>query len=267
MLKDLIKMAGELDALGLKREADIVDSLIKKFAGPPLIDVGEWETGDADVELTQDEKIRNREERRGIGWGLRPEWVDTAKWIMEKSPGDWVFVIPDNIYKIEEKIRSASFEKWLKKKMYGKGHYIFVVGVSPFADDYKTPKWFVHDLVGHSVGNKFTKALQRTGVKYTDWIRRPVVLSAIDNVWGLIPRELQNAEKTFDRVFDISAAIMLGSITLEAALAAINSEDIANNEWLKETITLMFDSVKIWISSQEWIDVGGNKVSIIMPWG
>lgn len=267
MLKDLIKIAGELDLLGLSKEADIVDALIRKVASPPLVDVAEWETGDADAELTADEKIRNREERRGVGWGMLPEWVDTAKWIMEKSPGDWVFVIPDNIYKIEEKIRSASFEKWLKKKLYSKGHYIFVVGVSPFANDYQTPKWFVHDLLGHSVGNKFTKSLGRTGVKYTDWIREPVVLSAIDKIWDLIPYELKNAEKTFDKLFDISAAIMLGSMTLEVALAAINSEDIANNEWLKETITLMFDSVKIWISGQEWLDVGGNKVSIIMPWG
>lgn len=33
MLKDLIKMAGKLDSLGLKKEADTVDSLIKKIAG------------------------------------------------------------------------------------------------------------------------------------------------------------------------------------------------------------------------------------------
>lgn len=33
MLKDLIKMAGKLDALGFKREADTIDSLIKKVAG------------------------------------------------------------------------------------------------------------------------------------------------------------------------------------------------------------------------------------------
>ena len=46
MLKDLIKMASKLDALGLSREADLIDSLIKKFASPPLADIGEWETGD-----------------------------------------------------------------------------------------------------------------------------------------------------------------------------------------------------------------------------
>ena len=76
MLKDLIKMAGELDALGLKREADIVDSLIKKFASPPLADMGEWETGDTNVKLTDEERIRNKEHRRGVGWGLPPEGVE-----------------------------------------------------------------------------------------------------------------------------------------------------------------------------------------------
>ena len=33
MLKDLIKIANKLDTLGFRREADTVDSLIKKFAG------------------------------------------------------------------------------------------------------------------------------------------------------------------------------------------------------------------------------------------
>lgn len=66
MLKDLIKMAGELDALGLKREADIIDSLIKKFASPPLADVGEWETGDADLELTDIELREGKGAEEGL---------------------------------------------------------------------------------------------------------------------------------------------------------------------------------------------------------
>lgn len=266
MLKDLIKMAGELDALGLKREADIIDSLIKKFAGPPLIDVGEWETGDKDLKLTDEERIRNKEHRRGVGWGLPPEGVDKAKWIMEKSPGDWVFVIPDNVYEIEKKIWSASFEKWLKKKVYGKGHYIFVVGAAPFRGDFDNPQWVVHDLVGHSVGNKFTKLLIASGMRYNDWIGRLDVMFAIDKVWDLLPPELQNAEETFDRVFDISAGIIFGAITLEGALEAIKSVRTDNMENLKKSITLMFDSAQSWLDDQKWMNIGGNKVSIIKPW-
>jgi hypothetical protein len=265
VLKDLIKIAGELDLLGLNREADIVDALIRKVAGP-LADIVEWETGNADLELTDEERIRNKEHRRGVGWGLPPEGVDVTKWVMEKSPGDWVFVIPDNVYNIERYVMSASFEKWLKKKLYGKGHYIFVVGASPYRGDFSDPKWVVHDLVGHSVGNKFTKALVRTGVRYNDWINRQDVGFAIDKIWGLLPPELQNAEEVFDRVFDISTGIMFGIITLEVALGAISSVKTENMENLKKGITLMFESTKGWLEDQQWVTIGGNKVSIIKPW-
>lgn len=33
MLKDLVKMASKLDALGLSKEADTIDALIRKIAG------------------------------------------------------------------------------------------------------------------------------------------------------------------------------------------------------------------------------------------
>ena len=33
MLKDLVKMASKLDALGLSKEADTIDTLIRKIAG------------------------------------------------------------------------------------------------------------------------------------------------------------------------------------------------------------------------------------------
>lgn len=47
MLKDLIKMAGYLDDLGLRREADIVDALIKKVAGEDedVLKNLKWEEG------------------------------------------------------------------------------------------------------------------------------------------------------------------------------------------------------------------------------
>ena len=258
MIKDLIKMAGELDALGLSREADIIDSLIKKFASPPLADIGEWETGDEDVELADIELREGKEGRRGIGWGLSPKEVDTAKWIMRKSPGDWVFVIPDNVYKIKEKIRSASFERWLKNKMHGAGHYIFVVGAAPFKGDHKAPNWIVHDLVGHSVGNKF--------MRYNTSSAELDFKSAIGKIWNNLPHELQNAEEPFDRVFDISAGIIFGVVTLEGALEDIKSIETDDMESLKKVITLMFYYAQSWLDDQKWLDIGGNNVSIIEPW-
>lgn len=177
---------------------------------------------------------------------------------MKKSPGDWVFVIPDNVYKIKEKIRSASFERWLKNKMYGAGHYIFVVGAAPFKGDHKDPNWIVHDLVGHSVGNKF--------MRYNTWSAERDFKSAIDKIWSLLPHELQNAEEIFDKVFDISAGIIFGAVTLEGALEDIKSVRTDDMESLKKVITLMFDSAQSWLDDQKWLDIGGNKVSIIEPW-
>lgn len=258
MLKDLIKIAGELDALGLNREADIVDALIRKVAGP-LADIAEWETGDANVELTDREFNDGKEGRRGIGWGLSSKEVDVAKWIMRESHGDWVFVIPDNIHNLEEKIKSKSFEEWLRKKVYGKGHYIFVVGAAPYKGDNKDPYWMVHDLVGHSAGYKFTE--------YNTWSAEIDFKSAIAKIWGLLLPELQNAKESFDRVFDIFAAIILDKdVTLEWALEVISSVRTDDMEDLKKVITLMFDSAQIWLEDQEWVTIGGNKVSIIKPW-
>jgi len=259
VLKDLIKIAGELDALGFNREADIVDALIRKVASPPLADVAEWETGDANVALTDREVLEQKESRRGVGWGLSPEGVETAKLIMRESPGNWVFVIPDNIYNLEEKIKSKSFEEWLRKKVYGKDHWVFVVGAAPIKGDYKDPRWMVHDLVGHSAGNGF--------IKYNTWGIDEDFKSAIDKIWDLLPPDLQNAKENFDRVFDISAAIILDKdVTLEWALGVISSVETDDREDLTNGITLMFDSAQRWFRDQEWVDIGGNQVSMIKPW-
>lgn len=141
-----------------------------------------------------------------------------------------------------------------------------MVGAAPYRGDFSDPQWVVHDLVGHSVGNKFTKLLMASGVGYNGWINRMDVMFAIDKIWGLLPPELQNAEETFDRVFDISAGIIFGAITLEGALEAITSVRTDNMENLKKSITLMFDSAQSWITGQEWMNIGGNNVSIIKPW-
>ena len=258
MLKDLIKIAGELDALGFNREADIVDALIRKVA-VPLADVAEWKTGDANVELTDREFNEGKESRRGVGSGLSSKDVGVAKWIMRESPGNWVFVIPDNINNIEEKINSKSFKDWLKEKLYGEDHWVFVVGAAPLKGDYKDPYWMVHDLVGHSAGNRF--------IKYNTWGIDKDFISAIDKIWELLPPELQNAKENFDRVFDISAAIILfKGVTLEWSLGVISSVETDDMEDLTNGITLMFDSAQRWLVEQKWVYIGGNKVSIIKPW-
>jgi hypothetical protein len=236
-----------------------------KFA-EKLEDIAEWQTGDSDTELTNEEKLRNKEHRRGIGWGMSKENVDTTKWIMEDSPGNWVFVIPDNVNNIEDKVKSDSFREWLQGRGYGEGYNIFVVGVAPFGADFSDPQWIVHDLVGHSVGNKFHDILKGYDVRYNRWVNKPDVIEAIDRVWSLLPPSLKNADETFDKEHDIAAGIIFGKINVEDAMNKISDIKSDNIELLKRDIRLMFVSANSWLGSQDWIQVGGNKVAIIYPW-
>ena len=46
MLKNLVKIANRLDELGLTKDADLLDSIIRKLAAPPLEDIvpmNKWE--------------------------------------------------------------------------------------------------------------------------------------------------------------------------------------------------------------------------------
>ena len=52
MLKDLIKVANRLDALGLQKEADVLDQVIKKMAWP-------WD--EEPMKITKDVKIGDEE--------------------------------------------------------------------------------------------------------------------------------------------------------------------------------------------------------------
>ena len=229
-----------------------------------LDDVANWETGDTDTQLTQDERY-TRDHRRGIGWGMSKEYVDTTKWIMEDSPGNWVFIIPDNVRNIEEKIKFDSFKEWLQSRGYGEGYYIFVVGAAPYRNDFSDPQWIVHDLVGHSVGRKYHDILKAYDIKYDIWINRDDVKNAIYKIWSLLPENLKNADEIFDKQFDISAGIIFGKITVEDAMNAINRLESGDLELLKRDIRLMFVSANSWLNERKWVQVGGNKVNVIYP--
>ena len=268
MIKDLIKVANRLDLLGLSREADFLDRLIFKLA-EKLEDVQYWETGDTDVELTLEEKRKNKMHRRGVGWGMTEEEIGVAKWIMEESPGNWVFIVPDNIKEIEEKVKSEAFREWLESKGYPEGYRILIVGSSPMGGDYSSPEWVVHDLVGHSVGNKFTELQKAYDIKPNRWIARSDSLEMIDRIWGLLPDNLKNVnESGFDRVMDIAAGIVFGKITKEQAMEVLPGIKTDNMDDLIKNLNLLFSSVRNWFSQQDsnYIMVGRNKVNIIYPW-
>jgi len=231
-----------------------------------LDDVANWETGDTNTELTRDDRDTNKTHHRGVGWGMTTEQADVAKWIMEDSPGNWVFVVPDNVKNIEDKVKSEAFKRWLEGRGYGEGYKIFVVGSAPMGGDFNDPQWIVHDLVGHSVGNKLSKLQKAYGIKVNSWINRADVIEMISRIWSLLPDNLKNTDAPFDRTFDIAAGIIFGKITLEDSLAAIEGIETDNMEGLKLNVNLMFSSARGWLSEQTWIPVGGNKVCIIYPW-
>jgi len=219
-----------------------------------LDDIQNWETGDTDTEITREEKELNKTHHRGIGW------------IMEDAPGDWVFIVPDNVKNIEEKVKSEAFKVWLQNKGYGEGHHIFVVGRQPMEGDFGDPQWIVHDLVGHSVGNKFVELQKAYGIKVNRWINRPDVIQMIDGIWSLLPDNLKNTDAPFDRTFDISAGIIFGKISREDSLAVVDRINTDDAEDLRRNINLMFAAARGWLGEQKWIQVGGNKVCVIYPW-
>jgi hypothetical protein len=234
--------------------------------GERLDDIQNWETGDTDIELTKEERESNKTHRRGVGWDMTPEQIGITKWIMEDAPGDWVFVVPDNVKNIEEKVRSEAFKTWLQERGYGEGHNIFVVGRQPMEGDFNDPNWIVHDLVGHSVGNKFVKLQKAYGIKPNTWIGKPDSIQMIAGVWSLLPDNLKNTDAPFDRIYDIAAGIIFGKISLEDSLAVVDGMQTENATDLIRNINLMFSSARSWLGEQNWIQVGGNKVCVIYPW-
>ena len=65
MLKDLVKMASKLDALGLSKEADTIDTLIRKIAGsdeddspPEGMSQEKWDAMRAEQERYKNRKVR-----------------------------------------------------------------------------------------------------------------------------------------------------------------------------------------------------------------
>lgn len=52
MIKELIKIASELDAAGFTKEADQVDAIIRKIAGKPSWSEHQWSTSEDSFERT-----------------------------------------------------------------------------------------------------------------------------------------------------------------------------------------------------------------------
>lgn len=235
-----------------------------KFA-EKLEDIADWETGNAEPYSEEDE-IRGKDSPRGIGWRMSREDVNAAKWIMEESPGHWVFIVPDDTSNIEEKVKSEEFRRWLEEKGYGEDYSILVVGSNPLVGDFKDPQWIVHDLVGHAISISLSNVLKAYDIYPMGWSMRKDIGKMADEVSKIIPDHLQIASVSSDKLMDINIAIAFGLLDLEDALAVIRNIDGFDTKDLERNMKVMFINAEKWLRELTWIPVGKNKVSIIYSW-
>jgi hypothetical protein len=227
-----------------------------------LEDIVNWETeniGSGKEPLDYEDPVS------GIGYGMSRREVDITKWIMEKSPGNWVFIIPDNTTNIEAKVKSKEFEEWLESKGYEEGYYILVVGSSPLSGDFDDPNWIVHDLIGHPTAVILDDVRMAYGLG-KQWKDTSDIQKALQRIWELLPPPLQNSSDPSDKIYDICAGIVLNEITLEDALETIEDIDALDMEILKKKIRVIFIAAQSWLNRQSWFKVGKNKVAIVYSW-
>ena len=119
MLKNLVKIANRLDGLGLTKEADLLDSIIRKLAAPPLEDIfpmNKWEPVNTEVDewgdpvQTTSEKIprskkilRDKRSREALEMQMQrrnlpieeQEEAEVEEWYKSiRNLGDSVILIP-----------------------------------------------------------------------------------------------------------------------------------------------------------------------------
>ena len=222
--------------------------------GERLEDIVDWQTGD----VTQEP---------GIGYGMSEKDIGVMKWMLEDLPGNWVIIVPDNYNDIEMKIRSEEFRLWLESRGYGEGHIILVVGSPPMEGDFSDPKWIVHDLIGHGAERKLSKVQIAYGIGSFSWSYRKDIREVWGKIWNLLPDYLKIATDDIDRILDVNVGIILGELKLEDALGTIKRLKAGpKKEDLEKNIKVFFISAESWIREQDWVQVGGNRVSVIYPW-
>lgn len=231
---------------------------IRKVGGP-LMDVADFDTG------SKSEPEIGGRPLHGIGRGMSEEHVNVMKWIMQDSPGNWVFVIPDDVTNIKRKVRTKAFKRWLEDKGYDSGYKIFVVGSRPFKGDFSEPKWIVHDLVGHSTSGMLAQIrFENDSINFNSDDMNMIV----NAVWNLLPERLKVSESLSDKLWDVMAGIVFGNINIGDALSSIDNLDLKKmtDDNARDHIKFMFIAADRWLNEQDWINVGENKVSIIYPW-
>lgn len=136
----------------------------------------------------------------------KPEFVQSIKTIMYNTPDKWIFITLKHIGVInqyEDEIEKQKFEEWLKTKNYPNDAKILVIKDTPLKNDFNTPDWFIHDVIGH-VAAKFFPTRNN--------MSKNLIYSLHAEV---IPKQNSLATGDEDKLQDIMAAIIVGTLTKE----------------------------------------------------
>jgi len=175
----------------------------------------------------------------------KPEYVKWAKEIFSKTKERWI-IIPlwDSWRPAEEIIKSSNFKKWLKSKNYPKNSKILVVGSTDtsFGGLVETPDWVIHDVIGHTILEKFYSA--GPGRKYTkEQMSNGIPL--IERIHNVLPKNVfpVQASNANDMINDVFTSIVLEYLKIEDAIK------FAKTPEEKKFIQDIFDFSTKWVNS------------------
>ena len=187
----------------------------------------------------------------------KPEFIQSVRSIMQNTKNKWVIITLKQVGVVDqydEEINKQKFEEWLKEKNYPKDAIILVVKDTPFKNDFNTPEWFIHDVIGHAAARNFIPS----GLYHQAHIDRNVIISLHKDV---IPKE--NAPATDDDLVpDIMAAIITGHLTRETANTHVH--DKYNDEYKAvNTVQKLFDYAQKWLDN---LGIGPDNYNIARIW-
>ena len=224
-----------------------------------------WDIGEYNPDPSK--RYRSGYENRSVGYGVTedyPSFVSDVKSLMSKTGDRWVLITIDDVNYIDKDIKSREFKTWLKSKKYPKDSKIVIIGSSPLQGDYKHPKWFLHDVLGHTIGEFFINLDSRGKAgSANEWLNeynleeKPLKMKVVESLFPLLDPKVSPVplgEKE-DKVYDIFGSFALEYLTLDEALSAVKTPEE------KQLVNRMFTVTKNWINN-----IKPNVPTIIFPW-
>lgn len=212
-------------------------------------------------------KYRSGYRNKSVGYGVTedyPSFVSDVKSLMSKTGDRWVLITIDDVNYIDEDIKSPAFKTWLKSKKYPKNSKILVIGSSPLEGDYKSPVWFLHDVLGHTIGEFFINLDSRGKAQSAyEWLNvynleeKPLRAKVVESLFSLLDPKVSPVPIYIkeDKVYDIFGSIAMEYLTLEQALSVVETPEE------KELVNRMFTVTKNWINN-----IKPNTPTIIQLW-